>query len=82
MRGPLGIVADCGNRAYSSHEILLKFGVPLASVPARLQAFPCGPCAGSAHRSWAALRACGGRACARADGSCCVGRTEELRFLL
>jgi hypothetical protein len=68
VRGPLGIVPDYRNRAYSSHEILLKFRVPLANVPARLRAFPRGPCAGSACRSWAALRVLAWRLCSRWAG--------------
>jgi hypothetical protein len=87
VRGPLGIVADCGNRTYSSHEILLKFEVPLANVPARQQAFPRGPCTRPTSRSWAALHArveaviALGRV-GRVARAVLVGRAEELRFLL
>jgi hypothetical protein len=49
VRGPLCIVANGRNRAYSSREILLKFEVSLARVPAHLRAFPRGPCARPAH---------------------------------
>jgi hypothetical protein len=46
VRGLLCIVADCGNRAYRSREFLLKYEDSFARVPARLRAFPHGPCGG------------------------------------
>jgi hypothetical protein len=56
-RGPLCIIADCGNREYRGYEFLLICEGSFVILPARLRVFPHGPCGGPAVRSWAACPA-------------------------